>query len=69
MTEDRLQTLEEVQCNMLAVLESYLRLYDKQWRELEQLHTQLEKIHNLVYKLYKIPYPWDAKTFDPAFDR
>ena len=58
MTEDRLQTLEEVQCEILAILESYLRLYD---RQSQQLHEHLQNTHRLVHKLYVIPYPWDER--------
>ena len=59
MTEITLKTIVDTQAEFLGVLESYLQLYNKQCRELEQLRTKLEKIHNLVYKLYEIPYPWD----------
>ena len=57
MTEDRLQTLEEVQCKILAILESYLRLYDRQSQQLHDLQQQLQNTHRLVHKLYVIPYP------------
>ncbi len=60
MTEDRLQTLEEVQCKILAILESYLRLYDRQSQQLHDLQ-QLQNTHRLVHKLYVIPYPWDER--------
>ena len=56
MTEDTLQTLADTQGAILGVLKNYLKLYDRQCRELEQLRTKLEKIHNLIYKLYEIPY-------------
>ena len=48
MTEDRLQTLEEVQCKILAILESYLRLYDRQSQQLHDLQ-QLQNTHRLVH--------------------
>ena len=59
MTEHTLQTLADTQGAILGVLENYLKLYDRQNRELEALAQKLEKIHSLVYKLYVIPYPWD----------
>ncbi len=61
MTEDRLQTLEEVQCKILAILLSYLRLYDRQSQQLHDLQQQLQNTHRLVHKLYVIPYPWDER--------
>ena len=62
MTEHTLQSIADTQGAILGVLENYLKLYDKQTRDLEDLRQKLEKIHNLVYRLYEIPYPWDRSV-------
>ena len=60
MTEHTLQTIADTQGSILGILENYLKLYDRQAQQLQDLQQKLDKIHNLVCKLYVIPSPWDG---------